>query len=76
MDDKINQNRRRKKTVSEKELFQDKNLSARLKTERRHDELARLREVWAEKRLWWRVFIACLLLNGGFVALGLWGLTQ
>ena len=76
MDDKTKQNRRKQKSASQKELFEDKNLSQRVKGERRHDELARLRKVLAEKRLWWRVFAACLLVNLVFVALGVWGLVQ
>ncbi len=47
-----------------------------IQTERRHDELDRLREVSEQKRVWRNVFIICTLSLFGLIALATMGLIS
>ncbi len=68
--------KRKNKSASDAELYKTFKLNPKLKTERRQDELSRLREIQSQKKLWWRVIIACVILNAVFVGLGLWGMMS
>lgn len=65
--------RRTSKQKSDTELYQAGDIKHFIEQERREDELSRLQEVRAQKRLWWRVIVLCFLLNMVFLGLALWG---
>ncbi len=74
--DKTVKNSRRKSTKkTENELYKlpKSMINEFIKAERRHDELDRLHEVTHQKKVWNRIFIACVLMNLVFVAFAIVG---
>ena len=57
----------------ENELYKLPNIDKHIQSERREDELDRLREVREQKRTWKKIFLACLFMNMVFVACAIVG---
>ena len=47
-----------------------------IKTERRHDELARLHEVREQNRVWRNTVFVCALFNVLLISLAVWGMYK
>lgn len=68
-------NRRSAKPISDKKLYKlpKSSINEFIEKERRHDELDRLREVQEQKKVWLKIFLACLSMNLIFIAFAIVG---
>lgn len=68
--------RRKNYPMPEQEMYRLKKIDDYIKEERRVDEKERLIEVKGQKKVWFRVMMACALMNLALLSLAIVGLYQ
>ncbi len=68
--------RRKRPTLTEQQLYKMKDIDGFVEKERRGDELDRLREVQEQKKTWRRTVMLCLAMNLVLIALAVSGMVD
>lgn len=68
--------RRKRPTLTEQQLYKMRDINSFIDHERRGDELDRLREVQEQKRTWRRTVLLCLAMNLVLVGLAVSGMMD